>query len=336
MATLSDRKLGQSPDGDTLINYYHADLLSAQDYYPGGMILPRRFYSSDSYRFGFNGKENDNEIKGTGNQQDYGFRIYDPRIVRFNSVDPIAKKYPELTPYQFASNSPIWAIDLDGLEAWIATNQWSKSDINGFARYATAKIKEYKADKIEDDCANFALRLIVDYAHDNSLPLILTNSSGQSFDASSTEYSNYDQYLDAVRGGVQAADLPLNTYGVRQSDTHAGDMEIIQYDKHRGKRVDFQHVVIFEKVNSKNVNESDVVWGNSPPAELTGMNINWPRRKADPAKEKWSIMSGNLNSRWSVLNPSNMPAEDPIQKMTPIQNPQISTDNANSGTIQTR
>lgn len=38
---------------------------------------------------------------------------------RFLSVDPIAKQYPELTPYQFGSNSPIQNIDLDGLEgAW--------------------------------------------------------------------------------------------------------------------------------------------------------------------------------------------------------------------------
>jgi hypothetical protein len=43
-------------------------------------------------------------------------RIYDPRLGRFLSVDPITKKYPELTPYQFASNRPIDGIDLDGLE----------------------------------------------------------------------------------------------------------------------------------------------------------------------------------------------------------------------------
>lgn len=41
----------------------------------------------------------------------------DPRIARFLSVDPLTKEYPMLTPYQFASNTPIWAIDLDGLEA---------------------------------------------------------------------------------------------------------------------------------------------------------------------------------------------------------------------------
>ena len=69
-----------------------------------------------AYRYGFNGKEEDNEVKGEGNQQDYGMRIYDPRIGKFLSVDPITYQYPELTPYQFASNSPIQGVDFDGLE----------------------------------------------------------------------------------------------------------------------------------------------------------------------------------------------------------------------------
>jgi RHS repeat-associated protein len=70
------------------------------------------------YRYGFNGKEIDSE---TG-LQDYGARIYDPRSGRFSSVDPLVKSYPELTPYQFASNTPIWAIDLDGMEAYFTTD----------------------------------------------------------------------------------------------------------------------------------------------------------------------------------------------------------------------
>ena len=56
-------------------------------------------------------------MKGEGNQQDYGMRVYDPRLGKFLSVDPLTPKYPELTPYQFASNSPIAHKDLDGLEA---------------------------------------------------------------------------------------------------------------------------------------------------------------------------------------------------------------------------
>jgi hypothetical protein len=47
---------------------------------------------------------------------DYGFRIYNPRIAKFLSVDPITEDYPWLTSYQFASNRPIDGIDRDGLE----------------------------------------------------------------------------------------------------------------------------------------------------------------------------------------------------------------------------
>ena len=79
--------------------------------------MPGRSVAIDNYRYSFNGKEDDSEWA----KQDYGFRIYDKRIGRFLSVDPIARDYPELTPYQFASNTPIVAIDLDGLESAIKT-----------------------------------------------------------------------------------------------------------------------------------------------------------------------------------------------------------------------
>ena len=95
---------------------------------PFGMILPDRKYTSgSSYRYGFNGKENDNAVNGEGNQQDYGMRIYDPRLGRFLTMDPLTGKYPELTPYQFASNRPIDGIDLDGLEYKSAAD-WTQNN----------------------------------------------------------------------------------------------------------------------------------------------------------------------------------------------------------------
>lgn len=83
--------------------------------------MPQRSYNAGGYRYGFNGKENDNEIKGTGNQQDYGMRIYDPRLGRFLSVDPLSAGFPFYSPYHFSGNSPIANIDLDGLEPQLAT-----------------------------------------------------------------------------------------------------------------------------------------------------------------------------------------------------------------------
>jgi len=200
LATVSDKKFGHN-GGSGIVDYYDADVLTASDYYPFGMLMPGRqfgqgenfrgvlvngtttvngytipidlsitgrvsgeaaeYVASNSvefggefesivsdeftasiadasyagtgnqvsgggaygtagrYRYGFNGKENDNEVKGVGNQQDYGMRIYDPRLGKFLSIDPATKNFPNLTPYQFASNTPIQAIDLDGLEAFM-------------------------------------------------------------------------------------------------------------------------------------------------------------------------------------------------------------------------
>lgn len=95
------------------VAYFTGEVLSANDYYAFGANMPGRNFTSSSYRYGFNGKENDPET----NTQDYGMRIYNPNLGKFLSVDPLTKEYPWLTPYQFASNRPICAIDRDGLEA---------------------------------------------------------------------------------------------------------------------------------------------------------------------------------------------------------------------------
>ena len=115
---MSDRKFGVSSAGSSLIDYYEPHIVTAQDYYPFGMLSRVSLPGNDkSYAFGFNGKMNDNDVKGgLGNQQDYGMRIYDPRIGKFLSVDPLTKDYPWYTPFQFAGNKPIQFIDLDGLE----------------------------------------------------------------------------------------------------------------------------------------------------------------------------------------------------------------------------
>ena len=117
LVTITDRKK-QVPKNDTLLKYYEPDVATANDYYPFGMLQPGRKYSAagTGYRYGFNGKENDNEVKGEGNQQDYGMRIYDPRLGKFLSVDPISNEYPWNSPYSFAECDPINYVDLDGLE----------------------------------------------------------------------------------------------------------------------------------------------------------------------------------------------------------------------------
>lgn len=58
---------------------------------------------------------------GEGLVWGYGFRLYDRAAAGFLSVDPLMSSYPSWSPYAFAMNQPIWAVDLDGLERYIVT-----------------------------------------------------------------------------------------------------------------------------------------------------------------------------------------------------------------------
>jgi RHS repeat-associated protein len=119
--TISDAKIIVDNGTNGIVDaadQFVPEVRSYKDYYPFGFDMPGRQYSSGAkYRYTYNGKETDQET-GT---QDYGFRILDNRIAKFLSIDPLTKDYPELTPYQFASNTPIWGVDWDGLEVRVYT-----------------------------------------------------------------------------------------------------------------------------------------------------------------------------------------------------------------------
>ncbi len=95
------------------------------------------------YRFGFNGKENDNEVKGEGNQIDFGERIYDGRIGRWLSVDPIIKPYE--SPISAFGNNPILFVDPDGKDnivyLYAADNSVSMTQLKSIAKHANANFK---------------------------------------------------------------------------------------------------------------------------------------------------------------------------------------------------
>jgi len=82
--------------------------------------------SSFSYRYGFNGKEQDNEVSGEGNTIAFEARIYDSRLGRWMAIDPLFKKYSGFSPYNFATNSPIYILDFDGRDI-IPTNLFNQT-----------------------------------------------------------------------------------------------------------------------------------------------------------------------------------------------------------------
>ncbi len=92
------------------------------------MLQPGRHTNTSDYRYGFQGQEMDDEVKGEGNSLNYTFRMHDPRVGRLFAVDPLAYKFPFYSPYQFSSNTRIISVELEGLESSNIQNEIEKEN----------------------------------------------------------------------------------------------------------------------------------------------------------------------------------------------------------------
>lgn len=91
--------------------------------------------------------EQDNEQKGIGNSYDFGARMYDCRLARWQAVDPLAAKYPSLSPYNYVANSPIIFVDPDGKDFGIKINHTSRTIIIVANIYTTSEISKNQAEE---------------------------------------------------------------------------------------------------------------------------------------------------------------------------------------------
>ena len=76
------------------------------------MLVPNRHEASESYRYGYQGSEKDNEIKGEGNDYITHYRHLDPRIGKWISIDPKQRAFE--SPYVSMGNNPIIYNDYAG------------------------------------------------------------------------------------------------------------------------------------------------------------------------------------------------------------------------------
>jgi RHS repeat-associated protein len=146
LQVVTDRKLTVESAG--AVDYFTADVVSYSDYFPFGMVMVNR--SGGDYRYGFNGMEIDDEVKGSKNSYDFGARILDPRIARWASRDKLESKKPSLSPYQAFMNNPTVFTDPDGNDEFlsIVIKQKGKPDF-------IIRNHEAISDKVRADaCAN--------------------------------------------------------------------------------------------------------------------------------------------------------------------------------------
>jgi RHS repeat-associated protein len=89
---------------------------STSDYSGFGVQLDGRTSENEGYRYGFQGQERDDEVKGDGNSVNYKYRMHDPRVGRFFAVDPLASSFPWNSSYAFSENRLLDGVELEGKE----------------------------------------------------------------------------------------------------------------------------------------------------------------------------------------------------------------------------
>ena len=111
--TLADKKyhyyLTDHQGNNRVVLNQNGTVEEVNHYYPFGGLFAN---STNVQPYKYNGKELD--TKNGLNWYDYGARMYDPALGRFTTVDRYAEKYSSMSPYQYAANSPVMNIDVNG------------------------------------------------------------------------------------------------------------------------------------------------------------------------------------------------------------------------------
>ncbi len=114
LTVVTDRKIPVNSIGTpTIISFYTADISSYTDYYPFGMEMPGRSYTSQQYKYGLNGMMKTDEVNGvSGSHYTAQYWEYDSRLGRRWNIDPVPNF--SLSSYATFNNNPIYYIDPNG------------------------------------------------------------------------------------------------------------------------------------------------------------------------------------------------------------------------------
>jgi RHS repeat-associated protein len=244
----------------------------------------------DRYRFGFNGMEKVNEIAGVGNSLDFGARMYDSRIGKFLSLDPLMSNFPFYSPYQFAGNTPIMAIDEEGKALKIVTHH-TKIAPDGakiIVKTATQINKEWIYKSGKEAYSATVVYEVDEQGRQTQVGTLVEREATKNGEMKSS--ANYD-YTQEVIDGKMSEDIDYYKSGTKgwfgdrmvevyNRDVNAPDNAMTVNDINDLKTILSRKVA---KNNSASQNSGDGIIENSQ--GKNGQKINQKRKASWAAKE---------------------------------------------------
>jgi len=223
-----------SDDYERECYYYHTDHLGSSSYIsdaqgdaiqhllylPYGESFINQKLSSYSSRYTFSGKEKDTET-------DYGYfgaRYYKSDISIWLSVDPLADKYPSLSPYMYCAGNPVVLVDPDGRSTdWYMDNE--TGEIKWIARKGeqgtTEKIRGKNWTNLGSELLKFEGNKLTYFwqTQDNEGKLKLNSESynavsGKPIESESNLTFDYSKKSQNTKGGA----LPEGLYYIQKSE----------------------------------------------------------------------------------------------------------------------
>jgi RHS repeat-associated protein len=159
---------------DLQIAHTTTPIVQKDDYYPFGGAF-NSYTSGAENLYKFTGKE---EQKETG-LIDFGARMYDPMLGRWNHIDPLAMEYHDVSPYLYSMNNPIRFIDPDGNQVWdMTTDKAHKSALARFAQTEQGRVFLAQYAKAGDVIGGVKFTQDGKYSHQN-VAFYSTNLGGR-------------------------------------------------------------------------------------------------------------------------------------------------------------